>query len=254
MAFHPKSDIMIYSAPGRTSGLLVSPILHSAPPRVLPLPAVLPPGRDVAISPDGLWITVYHPAVGNGLGMDADSGGTLAIYPSSILSPHSTSGTVTPNSSLSLPSAPLALQYLFPPEPQSPTKLRSAAGPTRPPSYDPTTGPALLVLTSTSILLIHPHQVPGPVPIGLPTNQGIDVSAIPMEWQMNVTRCPLHAKWHARIGDGLIPPINTGYTVSNGWMGRTQGDKAVWIATERNEEVRVIRALAGIDSRGMWCE
>ena len=245
-AIHPPTGQIIYPAGPSRSGHLVASLLGSTPPRPLPTPSVLPPSRDIAISPDGRWISLFHPN-------PQDDSGTLAIYPNAILSPLATPNNVVPASTLSLAFPPLSMVHLYQPRAHVDHTKAASLGPHPPPSYNPTHGPAIIILTASSILLVHPLQILSP-----PNLDGENFAAdshatqVGMDRQMNVIRCPLNTGWHTTYGD--VPWVDNGYTIQNGWVALVTDKPGVWIATEREREVGVIRADVGTDTAGRWCE
>lgn len=230
-AIHPTTSHLIYPSPSLTvAGHLLTPLFASRAPRPLPTPPVLTPGRELSISPTGDWATIFHP--NPPIPNQASEGGTLAIYPSSILSPISTptAPSAIPLATFPLPNDVLAIHHLYQPRPHLPPPHHraKARGPAPPAEYDASQGPALVVLTPTSLILLHP-QATG--------------SASPA-YMVGMLTCPLHTRWHASPG-GSMPP-DTGWRVERGWMNAVGGDEGVWVGWGRKGEVGVIRAEVGM--------
>ena len=244
-AIHPHTSHLVYSnSPSLPApGFSTTPVFSRATPRSLPTPAVLPPGKQLSVSHDGHWIIVFHPS-------PVGESGTLAIYPSSILSPTAKPSSVVPLTTLSLSSSPLATQHLYPTHSHISPSQALPLGPRPPPSYDPTRGPTFLLLTASSILLFHPQLLesngdPNPV-------RDTATSRNLQQWGMNVLRCPIHTRWHANVGDPL--PVEAGPRARRGWTGLVAGNEGVWCAVEVGRELRVLRAEVGSHGSRRYCQ
>lgn len=262
---HRPSGQIIYR--GSTStfvGHFISSFSPSARPRPLALPPYLGPGKELSISPTGEWIVIFHPAPSTNY--QTSEGGTLAIYPSTILSPLALPQNVQPLTTFALPTDVLAIQHIYGDAPEAPDddgertptgdagagvsaaqssdagaagagrKGKSIAKPTfgpHPPStYSPSQGPAFLVLTSTGVILFHPQLIPPP-PGSL---IGVDVEP---QYAYAALKCPLHTRWYATSGGVTPPDIGR---VDRGWAGIVRGDEGVWFAYEDTEVHGVLRA------------
>lgn len=201
----------------------------ATPPRPLPTPPVLGPSREICSSPDGRWIVLFHPS----LIQNGANGGTLAIYPSEILLPFTTSSTIIPHSTLPLPRCPLAVSPLYPDRAHTVSGVLPASGPHPPLSHDPAKGPVLVVLMPDGVLLIHPHR--------LPTG----------DWGMNVLKTTPGTRSYVRTGD---PSPLSGGEAGRGWMGIVPGNKGVWAGVEIRGEIKVVKVNVGTDENGRWCE
>ena len=244
-AIHPHTSQLVYSnSPSLDApGFSITPIFSRATPRSLPTPAVLPPGKQLSISHDGHWIVVFHPS-------PAGESGTIAIYPSSILSPTVNPSSVVPLTTLSLSSSPLANQHLYPTHFHTSTSRALQLGPRPPPSHNATRGPTFLLLTTTSLLLFHPHLLGSDPETSLVRDTAPNGSL--QQWGMNVLRCPIHTRWHANVGEP--PPLEAGPRARRGWIGLMVGEEGVWCAVEIGREVRVLRAEVGSHGSGRYCQ
>ncbi|GFZ47092.1 LOW QUALITY PROTEIN: hypothetical protein JCM24511_04834 [Saitozyma sp. JCM 24511] len=203
-AIHPHTSHLIYPSPigGSQPSPLFTPLFKASSPRSLPTPPVLSRPRDLSISPDGSWLVVFHPNPSTpGC---VSEGGTLAIYPRSILAPTTTTSTIVPLTTFSLPSDPLATVHLYPPRTYVPAGRAPAQGPRPPPDHDPRHGPTFVILTSSSILFFHPQRLN-------PASEG------PVTPAMNVISGPLHTRWHS-TAMGPTPPENP-RRAGRGWAG-----------------------------------
>jgi hypothetical protein len=182
-------------------------------------------------------VVCYHPDPSSGT-VDTE-GGTLAIYPRSILSPLAASTTVVPLTTFNLHSNPLATNHLYPPRIHIAGGRAPLLGPRPPPSYNSSHGPTFLILTTTGILFFHPQHLPSPIGRGDP-------------WAMNMLRAPLDMRWHAPV-EGVAPPESR-VRARRGWTGLVGREEGVWFAWEAKGDVGVIRAQVGYDRSGNACE
>lgn len=207
----------------------------SSRPRPLALPPIFGPGREISISPSEDWIVVFHPTLSSP--SQIAEGGTLAIYPSSVISPLALPNTTVPFATFPLASDPLSIIHLYHPPNSTSTALGrgSHAGPRAPASYSSTQGPALVVLTSTGLILFHPQAIPSP--LQGPANIANNTNTV--QYGTTVLRCPLHTRWYAASGGAVPPEIGR---ADRGWGGVVQGDTGVWFAYEDRGVLGVIRA------------
>ena len=200
---------------------------------------VMSPSKYVWTTPDGLWVIAYHPNI-------MGEGGTLGIYDSSILSPLTSPANALAHSqaSLGLDKEPIQVLSLYPPDAQSEAGRRQRLGPKPLLSYTPDQGPALLVLTTTSLMLVHPHSL---------TQQSMMNGFAPApRYTSTLLRCPLNSRWRAVLGEAV--PNDSGYAIQTGWMGLVTEDDAAWIVVQRDGEMNVIRAEVGVDRLERWCK
>ncbi|WVQ81493.1 hypothetical protein IAT38_003617 [Cryptococcus sp. DSM 104549] len=235
-AIHPTTSRLIYPAPSSSTlqGYLTTPIFAPTHPSFLSTSSILTPGKQLSISPSGEWVVVFHPNLSDGTGA-----GTVAVYPSTILSPVATSASVVPFATLPLDSEPLATTHICPPRTHLPHSRTPPSGPRPPSSYSPSHAPAFLILTSSHIHLFYPQGIPASTQL-----EG------PVAWTISSLRCPLHTRWHAAPG-GAAPPDN-GKRARRGWMGIVPGNEGVWAAWEEGEEVGVVRGEVGVDRLGRY--
>lgn len=220
---HPTTGDLIYPAPSPHAGHVITSLYPGTTGRVLPVQAA----RNVSCSHDGRYIVLFHPAT-------TGDGGTLAIYPRSILSPHASTKNIAPLSTLVLPQSPLDIVHLFPSRRYTPQGLSAQEGPHPPPGYDGAQGPVFLILVPDAIFLVHP----------LKTITGEN-------WQMNVLKTPLHTRYQARSGD--ILHVTNGSGAISGWMGLVAGNDGVWVGLNMGERIRVLRVDVGLEETGRWC-
>lgn len=199
-------------------------------------------------------MVIFHPAPP--LPNQTSEGGTLAIYPSTILSPLAQPNIVGPLATLPLPSDVLAIQYLYSSSSSSSsakdnakgsTATATTYGPRTPSSYSPSQGPAFLILTSSGIILFHPQLVPPPQ--GQLQSQGQNPSIEP-QYAYPGLKCPLHSRWYAAMGGTVPPEIGR---ADRGWAGLVEGDEGVWFSFSDKGELGVIRASV-IVKDGKACE
>lgn len=281
---HPQTSDLIYPTTYRPPATLtnqqpslphyghsISPLFSPTPPRPLRTPAILSPGKQLSISPSGEWVTIFHrdPTVGN-------VGGTLAVYKSTILLPSSPnqSNTLVPFASFSLVAEPIASVYLYAPrtfipsptdikpdgESTSPSPVHRAPplGPPPPPSYQPSHGPTLVVLTSDSgIHLIHPHPVLSNQLNSVAPNSGTPT------WTLNLLSCSSSTRSSANVSNpALGQTIQTvggdnrqGKRIRAGWLGFVPGSKAVWAGIDNGDtSYRVVCVDVGMERGGGYCE
>ena len=241
---HPFTSHLIY-LPFSTSniGFFTTPLFSPSVPCHLPTPSDLLPGEQLSVSPDGRRIFIFHPSPSSS--SSADSGGRLAIYPSSILSPFVNASSVTPLDILSLPSTPLAIQHLY--------SSSEPIGPHAPPSYDPSHGPAFLLVTPALLMLFHPQMIPSSIQLDATNSTAIDDS--PLRWGMNILRSPLNMRYHSAVGSPTFLPLpETGGGVRRAWLGTVSGNDGVWCGLESDGDLRVVRAEVGVDGSGRYCE
>ncbi|WRT69112.1 uncharacterized protein IL334_006096 [Kwoniella shivajii] len=229
-SIHPTTSQLIYPSPAssRIQGLLASSLFSSSHPTVVSTPPVLTPGRHISHSPSGEWTIIFH-------SNPSDNGSTLAIYPSSISSPLSTSSNVIPLATFSLPSPPISVAHLYPPRIQLTTSRTPPCGPRPPPNHDISHGPTFVVLLESGIWYFY----------AVPVQNGQVTS-----WNMTFLRAPLRSRFHAIAGsDG---PSEDGFKVKRGWSGLIPGNEGIWIGWEGLDELGVTRVEIGNDKHGRY--
>ena len=220
----------------------MTPILHPHAPRPIPFPPMLSPPSQISTSPDGQWITAFHPNI-------VGQGGNLAIYSKAILSPLMDQANATSQMQANLPldKTPLQILPLYPPRVHTAKGKAPQIGPVPPPRHRSEHGPVFLVLTSSALLLVHPHPQ-----LTVNRNAAFGIPSRDPTYTSTVLRAPLNMRWRAVLGDQV--PIDSGYAVERGWMGMVAGNDAAWIALEKDGEVGLLRAEVGIDRSDRWCE
>lgn len=239
----PITSTLVYQAPAFAPfpGHLITSLSAPAPPRKLPSPAGMNAGTQISSSPDGRWVTMFHPN-------DGQPGGVLGIYDSSILSPHTTSLNVNAISSFNLPCSILAIHHDYPPRLYTSTGRGPSLGPKPPVTYDPTQGPSFTVLCSDGIYLFHPFQTLGNIAVdstgSVPLNS-INGDGTQPNYRIQMLRCPLHTRFRAVMGGAMGQ--DTGLRARRGWIGGVAGSEAVWVGFEVMDEIRIVRVSYGLD-------
>lgn len=245
----PVTTSLAYQVPSSSpySGYLVTTLAAPLPPRQLPSPRGVTSGREIDISPDGKWVTIFHPNIGQ-------SGGLLGIYDAAILAPSTTSASIVPASSFNLPCAVLAVHHNFPARTSTPAGRGPSIGPRPPVTYDPSQGPSITVLCADGIYLFHPFQALDAVALDSAGSLPIDMTAdnSSTTWRVQMLRCPFHTRFKAVMGGTLGQ--DTGLRAKRGWMSAVAGSEAVWVAIEALDELRVIRIEYGLDQLGRFGE
>lgn len=243
----PITSSLAYLAPTSSQyrGHLLTTLATGQPPRHLPSASNVTPGREIAISPDGAWVTVFHPNPNQ-------SGGILAIYNSSILSPATTSRNAVPLSTFSLAHAPLATHHNYSPRLHTASGRGPSRGPRPPATYDSTHGPSITIVCADGVYLFHPFRVLDPSALdtvgSVALNLGIDNSQ--MVWRMQMLKCPLHTRFRAIMGGTMAE--DTGLRAKRAWVGAVAGSEAVWVGFEAGDEVRVVRVEYEQDQPGRF--
>ncbi|WVO15422.1 hypothetical protein L204_103080 [Cryptococcus depauperatus] len=234
-AIHPATSQLIYptSAHHSLQGYLVASAGYSLPPRLLPLPTVLTPAKKLSVSPSGEWIVFFHPNTTD------NQGGTLAIYPQTILSPIAAPSTTVPFATFALDSGPLAVTHLYPPRTFLAHSRAPPQGPRPPVGHDDARGPTFVVLTTAQILLFYPRPVS--------VSSQMDGR---LTWAMNVLGCPLFTVWHS-TSDRPAPSKND-EKISRGWMAIVSGNEGVWAGWESKGRSGVVKANIGMDVDGRY--
>lgn len=245
----PITSTLVYQAPSSSpySGHLVTPLSAPLPPRQLPLPSSVTPGRDTSVSPDGRWVVIFHPNNGQ-------PGGLLGVYDASILSPCTTAANVVPLTTFSLPTAVLSVHHNYPPRLYTSGGRGPSTGPKPPVTYDPVQGPSLTALCADGIYLFHPFQVIDSVTLDSAGNLPVDMLADSTQpgWRMQMLKCPLHTRFRAVMGGSLS--ADTGLRASRGWLGAVAGSEAVWAGMQVKDEIRVIRVEYALDQSARFSE
>lgn len=234
----PTTASLAYLAPASSKyrGHLVTTLASNLPPRQLPVGQPGFYGREVSVSPDGKWVTVFHPHTGQG-------GGVLAMYDSSILSPISITGRVVPIATFNMSSTPLASVHNHTPRLHTVQGRGRAIGPRLSDDHEPY-GPSITVVCSDGIYLFHPFQILNPSLIGAP------VDNISSAWRMQMLKCPFHSRFRAVMGGQLAE--DTGLRAKRAWVGVVGASEAVWVGIEVANEVRVIRVEYEQDDMGRF--
>ncbi|WWC63984.1 uncharacterized protein I303_106590 [Kwoniella dejecticola CBS 10117] len=259
---HPSTSQLVYPAPtsSRIHGYLTSSIFSSSHPEPLRTPPIFTPAQQLSTSHDGQWTVIFHPSrssnnsdsVGNGngngmgagagTGINLDSstglnnaslsdteGGTLAIYPSeNLLSPLNLNAL--PIATFSIPSQPLSIFHLYPPEISLTSGKSNPTGPSPPINYDASNGPSFLLLLESSVLYFYPT----------PVRNGDIIS-----WQMTYLKSPINTKYHVKGASN--PLVSSSFHIQRGWLGCTPSDQGVWLGWQNEDEVGVTRFEVGQD-------
>lgn len=245
----PITSTLVYQAPSSAPfpGHLVTTLSTPQSPRKLPSPRGMNAGKQIGISPDGGWATIFHPN-------DGQPGGVLGIYDSTILSPNTTSGNVTAISSFQLPCSVLAIHHNYPPRLYTSKGRGPALGPKPPVTYDPSQGPSFTVLCSDGIYLFHPFQTLGTIPLDSTGQAPISLTAdnsLPI-YRTQMLRCPLHTRFRAVMGGAMGQ--DTGLRARRGWIEGVAGSEAVWVGFEVMDEIRIVRVEYGLDHLSRFSE
>lgn len=245
----PITSTLAYQAPSSAPfpGHLITTLSTPQPPRKLPSPRGMNAGKHITMSPDGSWVTIFHPN-------DGQPGGVLGIYDSSILSPNTTSANVTAISSFNLPCSILAIHHNYPSRLYTSNGRGPSLGPKPPVTYDPSQGPSFTVLCSDGIYLFHPFQTLGTIPLdsvgSVPVNLTAESSQPTYRTQM--LRCPLHTRFRAVMGGAMGQ--DTGLRARRGWLGGVAGSEAVWVGFEVMDGIRIVRVEYGLDHLSRFSE
>jgi hypothetical protein len=239
---HPVTASLAYLAPTSSQfrGHLITTLASTLPPRQLPLGQAGISSQDISISPNGKWVTIFHPHTGQ-------SGGVLAMYNSTILSPVAVTGKVVPILTFNLSYPPLATIHNHSPRLHTAQGRGRAIGPRPLVNDESNHGPSITVVCADGIYLFHPFQT-------------IDTSLIngngQTSWRMQMLKCPLHTRFRAVMGGQLAE--DTGLRAKRAWFGAVGASEAIWVGVEIQEEVRVIRVEyeqndAGQSSKFGYC-
>ncbi|ODO04809.1 hypothetical protein I350_05419 [Cryptococcus amylolentus CBS 6273] len=226
-AIHPTTSTLIYNSP---HGFLLSPLFSNAHPRPFPAPPLLSPPDHISSSPTGEWIIAYHP--------HPQHGGTLAIYPQSILSPNAARSSITPLATFQLSSKPLAISHLYPPRTHLSRARSLPLGPSPPAGHDTSRGPTFTILTAFQVLLVHPQAIPP---------GSLDVSS---SWVMSCIQTSIWTMGFSQ--DGMTGPQESGTRIERGWMSLVAGSRGVWIGYEAEGKVAVVRADVNVNENGSY--
>lgn len=230
---------LVYLGPDSSQyrGHLVTTLASTLPPRQLPVgqPGFL--GRETSVSPDGKWVTVFHPQIGQ-------AGGVLAMYDSSILSPVSITGKVIPIATFNLVSAPMATIHNHLPRLHTAQGRGPAIGPRFQDGHEDH-GPSITVICADGIYLFHPFLIDTSLINGVVGN---NQSA----WRMQMLKCPFHSRFRAVMGGQLAE--DTGLRAKRAWIGAVGASEAIWVGVEVEREVRVIRVEYEQDNAGRFSE
>jgi len=234
----PTTASLAYLAPTSSQyrGHLVTTLASTIPPRRLPVgqPGFI--GKEISISPEGTWVTVFHPHSGQ-------TGGVLAMYDSSVLSPVSITGKVVPIATFNLSSAPLATIHNHSPRIHTAQGRGRAIGPRILDDHE-THGPSITVVCTDGIYLFHPFQIISPSLIGAPMDSSQSA------WRMQMLKCPFHSRFRAVLGGQLAE--DTGLRAKRAWIGAVGASEAIWVGIEVKMEVRVIRVGYEQDDTGRF--
>lgn len=234
----PTTASLAYLAPSSSQyrGHLITTLASNLPPRQLAVGQSGFLGRETCISPDGRWVTVFHPHTGQ-------SGGVLAMYNSSILSPVSITGKVVPIATFNLSSAPLATIHNNSPRLHTAQGRGPAVGP-RPWDNHQSHGPSITVICADGIYLFHPLQM-----FNTNFNNGAPDDNHSVS-RMQMLRCPFHTRFRAVMGGQLAE--DTGLRAKRAWIGTVGASEAIWVGIEVGKEVRVIRVEYEQDDLGRF--
>lgn len=243
----PITSTFAYQAPSSSpySGHLVTSLSAPLPPRQLPLPSGVTPGQNISVSPDGRWVTIFHPNNGQ-------QGGLLGIYDATILSPCTASANVIPLATFSLPSSLLDVHHNYPPRLYTSAGRGPSIGPKPPLNYDSVQGVSLTALCTDGIYLFHPFQVLETVTLDSAGALPIDLTADHSQtgWRVQMLKCPLHTRFRAVMGGSVSEDV--GIRAKRGWLGAVGGSEAVWAGVEIKGEMRVIRIEYALDQMGRF--
>jgi hypothetical protein len=243
----PITSSLAYLAPNSSQyrGHLLTTLASTQPPKQLPTASNVTPGQQISISPDGEWVTVFHPN-------PSLPGGILAIYSSGILSPSSATRAAVPLATFSLANAPLAIHHNYQPRLHTSKGRGAARGPGAPMTYDPAHGPSITSICADGIYLFHQFRsldtvsldTVGSVSLGLAAGNNQPV------WRMQMLKCPLHTRFRAVMGGEMA--TDTGLRARKGWIGTVGDSDAVWVGYEAGEVVKVVRVEYEEDDSGAF--
>ena len=221
----PITSSLAYLAPASSQyrGHLVTTLASTSPPRQLPLGQPGTSSQEISISPDGKWVTIFHPHTGQ-------SGGVLAMYSINILSPVATSGKVVPILTFNLSYPPLATIHNHSPRIHTSQGRGRAIGPRPRVNDESNHGPSITVVCADGIYLFHPFQS---------MDSSLIIGSGQLSWRMQMLKCPLHTRFRAVMGGQLAD--DTGLRAKRAWIGAVAASEAIWVGIEVEMEVRVIR-------------
>lgn len=234
-------------------------------PRAIPMSPLFLPAEEIAVSPDGAWLTAIHRS-GPTLRPENGDGGRFVVYSTSLLDPTTTLGSFMPTATFPLSAPVLAMLHVYPPRTRlgaGGAEAAPALGPIPPPGHSAakSRGPTLVVLTAELVYLFHPHPLPGTVVLDTRSSNAIPTESIsatgsggapPLNWTINALRCPLGARSYADIANP--GPLTSTARAQRGWLGMVGGSDGVWAAVERDGQLGIIRIDIGLDANNIPCE